>query len=173
MSFTLASFFLFTWVGNLFHNFKVKIVPVAVTILEAVKGAEDNGVVDAITKALDSAFGTKLFEAGNAILVAGITKALAAFLAIEDLPATPTEADITKFSQDVLTAIADKKATDSIPGQTYSNLVAQIYTALDALITHVKADGGKVTAGEIISAAETVYQQYLTDKANAEANAAE
>lgn len=161
----------FAWIGGLFHSLKVKIAPAIVGILEVAKGAEDSGVVDAFAKVIDQTFHTTAAENGNALLKKGINSGIAVFLAIEDLPDDPTEDQVQKFGEDVLTELAGKKAAQSIPGQVNTNLAAQLYVIIDKIYQGHKADGGKVTVGEIATAVEQEWQNYQDDLANAKANA--
>jgi len=161
---------LWTWLGGLFHHLKVKIAPAVVGILEVVKGAEESGVVDGLAKVVDQAFHTTAAENGNALLKKGINSALAAFLAIEDLPDNPTEDQVQKFGKDVLTAVAGKKAAQSIPGQVNVNLGAQLWVIIDKIYQGHKADGGKVTAAEIITAVQEAWQDLQDDIARAKAD---
>lgn len=160
---------LWTWIGGLFHHLKVKIAPAIVGLLEVIKGVEESGVVDGLAKVIDQAFHTTAAENGNAILKKSINSALATFLAIEELPDNPTEEQLQLFGQNVLTAIAGKKAAQSIPGQVNVNLGAQLYVIIDKIYQGHKIDGGKVTAGEIAKAVEEAWQDYQDDLARAKA----
>jgi hypothetical protein len=161
---------LWTWIGGIFHSIKVKIAPAIVGILEVIKGAEDSGVVDAIAKVIDQTFHTTAAENGNAILKKAVISGIAVFLAIEDLPDNATEAQVQTFGQNLLTALAGKKATQSIAGQVNVNLGAQIYTIIDKIYQGHKVDGGKVTVQEITIAVEEAWQDYQKDLAAAQAN---
>lgn len=164
---------LWTWIGGLFHSLKVKISPAIVGILQIVKGIEDSGVVDGIAKVIDNTFHTTAAENGNALLKKAVNSALATFLAIEDLPDNPTEEQVQKFGKDVLTAVAGKKAAQSIPGQVNVNLGAQLYVIIDKIYQGHKVDGGKVSAGEIATAVEEAWQDFQNDLARAKQAAAD
>lgn len=155
-----------TWLGNIFHDVKVKLAPIIVGILQAVKGGETSGVLPAIANAL-SPITKGLSVTVNNLLSANINNALAAFLGIEALTSSPTEAQLDAFGLLVMTAIEGKKATEDVKGQTNVLLGAILYTTIANTIGADKIADLKVTAGQIATDVEESYVDWQTQEAAA------
>lgn len=157
---------IWTWISGIFHDAKVKLAPVVVGILEVLKGGETSGVLPAIAQALSGV--TKgLSVTINNLVMANINNALAAFLALEQLPANPTTAQLEAFGTAVLTAIEGKKATQTVTGQVNVDLGAILYTTIANTIGADKVANVKVTAGQIAVDVETAYAQWVASEAAA------
>lgn len=131
--------------------------PIAVTITEAVKTILANPLTGLLENIIDSIAGTSIaVDAANAIS-AQIPKILAAELAIEGLPVSPTPADILAFEQRVIAAF-DINADNS---RLYTVLGAQIYGILNTTLT----SGKPITFAVLVADIETAYQDYQKDLA--------
>lgn len=163
-------FFLFKWISDAWHTLKVKIAPAIVGILELLQNAETTGLMDGISKAIDSITKGHIAENVNAIIKANIAKGIATFLAIEDLPDNPTADDIQKFQTDITNALISKKAQQSVPGEVISNFGVQLFTIIQNAIGAANSvEGGGLSFVKIAAAVEEAWQAYQTDLANAQA----
>lgn len=161
---------IWTWLGNIFHDVKVKIAPAIVAVLNVVQGLETVGIVDGVAKVIDTYFKTKLAEDANALVKANILNQIALWTGVAKLSADSTEADIKAFDDAVLAAVVSKKAAQSVPGQVVDELGAQIFTIVKATITADKVHETSVTNAEIVGDLEAAWQALQTDIANAQAN---
>ncbi len=155
------------WFGKLVHSFKVSVAPMVVSILEAVQGLEDTGLIPGLAKIIDAATGGKGAETINADLKAALPNAIAAFLAVEGLPANPTPQQEKDFETAILNAVVSKKAQQSVPGQVISTLGIQIYDLIKKIVAD-HADGSAVKAAEIVAAVEEAWSDYQADLAAAQ-----
>ena len=148
---------------RVFTSIKNNADKVAIAITEAVKTALNSGVVDFIVRIVDNAL-PQLHDLPATVVAKireVIPKVLAAELALQGLPDSPTADDILKFEQNILTAfgVHDQKS------KLYTTLAAQIY---DIIKTDVDA-GTKLTFAELVKDVDQAYQDYLKDKADAAA----
>lgn len=135
----------------------VKIVPLAVTIVEAIKTAEANGILTVVANVLSSITDNISVEV-NTFINAQIPNVLAALLAIEGLPANPTEAQIEAFENSIVTAIGGKSALAK--SQLWTELAAQLYILIEG---QLQTSGGTLTYAQIVADVEAGYTQYLAD----------
>jgi hypothetical protein len=157
---------IWTWIDGIFHGAKIKLAPIVVGILQVLKGGETSGVLPAIAQAL-SGITKGLSVEINTLLTNNINNAIAAFLALEQLPANPTTAQLEAFGTAVLTAIEGKKATQTVTGQVNVNLGAILYTAIANTIGADKIANLKVTVGQIAIDVENAYAQWVASEASA------
>jgi hypothetical protein len=147
------------WLGHIFHNLKVKVAPVVVSILESVKGLEDTGLLPALASILDkSTHGVS--STINATLQKGITLGIASFLGIEGLPDSPTEADLLTFNDKVMAAVAEAKLKFPTKGEFWSKFGAHLYQIISDTIGPDNVHDGQGTYAKIIKAVEDAYQSY-------------
>lgn len=157
---------IWTWIGGIFHDAKVKVAPVVVGILQVLKGGETSGLLPAIAKAL-SGITDGLSVQVNTLLTNNINNAIALFLGLELLPATPTVAQLDAFGLAVLTTVEGKKATQDVAGQVNVNLGAILYTTIANTIGADKVANLKVTAGQIAIDVEESYVTWVASEAAA------
>lgn len=118
----------FKWLFGVIAKGAKAEAPIAVTITEAVKTILANPAAGFLENIIDSVTGTSIaVDAANAVN-AIIPKILAAELAIEGLPDSPTDSDILAFEQRVLAAFNIKSNNSRL----YTTLGAQIYGILQA-----------------------------------------
>lgn len=157
---------IWTWFEKVFDEAELKVNRVVVSILQAVQGLEDSGVLPFIAKILDKATGHLSTEINEGVKKA-VTAGLVTELAIAGLPANPTEQDIKDFDSRVISAFAGKKAAQSMPGQVVSQLGAQLYNIIHTSIG--QAVGKPLTCAVIITDIEQGFQDFLQDEASANA----
>lgn len=160
---------LWTWLGGIFHNVKVKISPVIVGVLNVVAGLEDSGVMDGIAKVVDATFKTSLAEDVNTLVKNNVRQQLAVWLGIEDLSADATDDQIKAFDTAVVNAYLSKKAAQSIPGQVAQQLGVQLFDIIKKTVGDAKVSEKSVTAAEIGADIEEAYQDLQADLAAAQA----
>lgn len=160
---------LWSWLGNIVHDVKVKVAPLVVGILQVIKSGEDSGVLPAIAKVLSPITGT-LSVAANNLVQANVNKQLALWLGIETLSATPTAEEEAAFATALYNAFASKKASETVKGQVETELGVQIYNVIATTIGYDKVHNLKVTAGQIATDVEEVYQDLQDDLAAAQAS---
>ena len=149
------------WIGKELTDVEVKVAPVLVSAIEAIRTAEADGVLPAISKALSPITGGLSVTINNDV-EAGIPGALAAALGIEALPADKTAEQLTAFGQSVITAIAGQNA--AVKGAPYTKTVAQFIILLQ---TSGATPGGQ-TLGKTITDVEEAYadmEQNIADAA--------
>lgn len=140
------------WFASVFSDIKLHIAPLVVTILEGIKSAEDDGVLPAIAAALDQVSGHLSTEI-NTFLQKQIANALAAAVAVEGLPDSPTVDDIKAFEARVFTAIGAQKLI--APGQNWTTFGAEVFVLISDA---VKASNGHLTYAVIIGLIESSFQ---------------
>lgn len=154
---------IWTWLAKIWTDIKIKVGPLVVGILHVIQGAEDSGIVDGIAKVIDDATKTKIAEDANAELKVVVLDGIAVELAVDKLPANPTDADVKAFESAIVTAVAGKKAV-GVKGKAVLDLGVQVYDIVQkTLAAHV--DGTKVTAQEITTDVEDAYQDWQADLA--------
>jgi|GEM_PF-2812010 len=143
------------WLKKVFAEIK-DFAPVAVSITEQIKAALDSGAVGFLAKVIDGLTHSQIAEDVIAVIEQYLPKVLAVELAIEGLPANPSDADIAAFEQRILAAfnVTDNKS------KLYTTLAAQIYGLLKAAL---EANAGKLTFAQIVALIEQAYQDYLDD----------
>lgn len=156
---------IWTWIGGIFHTIKVKVAPVIVSILEVIKGAEESGVADAISKFIDDALKTHIAEDINAQVKKRIYDAIALFLGIEGLPDSPTPDQIKAFVAVATQALAGKVAAESVKGKVYQDFGIQLYTIIQSQVDAAKLSNNPVTANQIAGDIEEAYQDYVAAEA--------
>lgn len=131
--------------------------PAAIVITEAIKTILANPVAGFLESIIDSVTGTQIaVDAANEINSI-IPKILAAELAIEGLPDSPTQADILAFEQRVMAAFNIKSDNSRL----YTVLGAQIYGILNTT-----AQSGKpITFAILVADVEAAYEDYKADLA--------
>lgn len=153
------------WFAKVFKAVKTDGAKIAVAITEGIQGALKSGVVAALADLISGIFpGVKgLPQEIVADLNIWIPKILAAELAIEGLPDSPTEQDILAFENRVLAAfgVHDDKS------KLYTVLASQIYGILKK---HVDA-GEAFTFASLVADVEEAYALYKQDVADQEAGA--
>jgi hypothetical protein len=157
---------IWTWLGGIFHDVKVKLAPIIVGLLQILKGGESSGILPLLANAL-SPITKGLSVAANALLMTNINNQLALWLGIEQLPASPTLAQEEAFGLLVLTAIEGKKATQTVAGQVNVDLAAILYNTIANTVGADKIANLKVTAGQIAIDVEQSYQQWVASEAAA------
>jgi hypothetical protein len=90
-------------------------------------------------------------------------------LGIETLTASATAAQITAWEQTVISAIASKKAIQTIKGQVLTTLGGQIFADVQAILAANKVAGTSFTLAQGIGEVEKAYQEYVADEAAATA----
>lgn len=163
---------IWTWIGGIFHSIKVKVAPVVVSILEVIKGAEESGVADAISKFVDGVLKTHIAEDVNALIKKNIYTAIAAFLGLEGLPENPTDDQIRAFVALATTALAGKVTAESIKGKVYQDFGIQLYDIIKREVDASKLSHNPVTANQIAIDIEEAYQDYVAAQAQIAADAA-
>lgn len=150
------------WFAKAFKSIKTDGAKIAVAITEGLQTALKSGVVAAIADLIGGIFpNVKNLPAEIvADLEKLLPKILAAELAVEGLPDSPTQQDIADFESRVLAAfgVTDNKS------KLYSTLAAQIYGIIQS---HVGA--GSYTFAELVADVEQAYQDYVADKAEQDA----
>lgn len=151
------------WFGKLFHGVKVHLAPIIVALFQSIKTAEDSGILDAAAKAIDAKTGHLAGDI-NAGLKKALPIALATSLGIENLPDSPTEADITTFENNVRKAVTDAGIKLSIPGQVWLDIGPKIYSHLQDVIGKANVANVAVTAQDMAGAIEDSYKDYQTEQ---------
>jgi hypothetical protein len=149
------------WFAEAFVDIKTDIAPVLVSVIEAVRTAETDGILPAIANALSPLTKGLSVEVNNKI-IAGIPGALAVALGIEGLPTNPTAAQVTAFCDAAVTAIAGKEA--DVKGSAYTTTVGQFYILIE---TSLESKIG-LTVGAMIEDVEEAYadlEQNIADQA--------
>lgn len=152
-----------SWLKKVFTSIERDVAPIAVAITEALQQSLKDGTAGFIAKMVETIFPQVhgLPEQVVAILQKTVPKVLAAELALEGIPANPTEADILAFEQKVLGAfaIADNKS------KLYTTLASQIYGDIQTYI-----GGPSHKFADIVAMVEQAFQQYKDDVAQIEGN---
>jgi hypothetical protein len=151
-----------TWFAKLFKWAKVDAAKIAVAITEGVQTALKSGVVGALADAISAVFPNVKHLPQDVVdeLQKWIPKVLAAELALQGLPDNPTEQDILDFENKVMAAfgVHDNKS------KLYTTLGAQVYGILKKY-----SEGTSPTFAQLVLDLEEAYQDYLKDKAEADA----
>lgn len=163
---------IWTWLGGILHDIKIKVAPLIVGIIEAVKAAETSGILPAIATVL-APITKNLSVTINNLVQANINTQLAVWLGIEGLPANPTEAQELAFSNAVAVAYEGKKAAETVNGQVEQELGVQLYNIIVKTVGADKVAGTNVTANQIAGDIEEAYQDYVADQAAAAAAASD
>src|SRR5579872_19426 len=141
------------WLKNAFKYIETDADKIAISVTEGLKTAFVNGTLGFIANILDGLTHSQVPTEVVTFIGANVDKLLATELAIQGLPANPTEADILAFEQAVLKAfsvVSDKS-------KLYTTLAAQIYG-----IIKTQADASvKFTFAQLVIDIETAYQDYL------------
>jgi hypothetical protein len=161
---------LWSWLGGIFHDVKVKVAPLVVGILSVIDAGETSGVLPAIAKILSPITATLSVTINN-LVQANVQKQLAIWLGVENLSANPTPAQEQTFAAALVAAFASKKASATVKGEVEQALGVQIYNIIATTIGADKVADLKVTAAQIGEDVEESYQDLLTDLANANATA--
>lgn len=152
------------WLKKAFTSVEHSIAPIAVAITEGVQTALKNGTADFLANLVEAIFPQVhgIPEEVIATLKNTIPKVLAAELAIEGIPDSPTEADILAFEQKVLAAfgVHDNKS------KLYTVMASQIYGDLQA---YVKGPSHKFA--DVVKVIEQAFIQYKQDVADLAASA--
>ena len=159
---------LWSWLGGIFHDVKVKVAPLVVGILTVIKTGEADGLLPAIAKVLSPITATLSVTVNN-LVQKNINTQLALWLGIEDLSSNPTPAQETAFATALVAAFAAKQTAATVKGQVEQALGVQIYNIIATTITADKVANIKVTAAQIGADVEEAYQDLQTDLANATA----
>lgn len=145
------------WFAKTFSSVLQDADKIAIAITEGFKTAMVTGVVGWIAELLDGLTKSQVPTEIVTLIQNNIDKVLAAELAIQGLPASPTAADILTFEQAVLKAFGVTSSTSKL----YTTLAAQIYGIIQA-----QAQAGtKFTFAELVDDVEAAYQDYLADQA--------
>lgn len=145
------------WISKVFNDALRDADQIAIVTTEAVKTALVNGVAGFIAEVLDGLTKSQVPTEIVTLVQNSIDKILAVELAIQGLPANPTEADILAFEQSVLKAFN----VTSDKSKLYTTLAAQIYGIIK---TQAEA-GSSFTFAQLVSDVESAYADYLTDQA--------
>lgn len=137
-----------------------KLIPLAITLTEAVKTAEGDGLLPAVAETVDAATGTVIATDVNATIIADLPTVLADELTVPALIANPTPAEAQAFATTITTAIAGK--APSAQSQFYSTFAVQVY---DLIYNAVHGNPSPLTFAQKIALIEAGYQDYLADKA--------
>lgn len=145
-----------TWLKKAFGTIENSADSVAISITEDIKGALASGVLGFLANVIDALTKSNIAAEVVSILEAKIPEILAVELAIQGLPANPTQADILTFENAILKAfsVTDEKS------KLYTVLAAQIFGIIQTTVNNTP---GKFA--DWVSAVETAYQDYLTDQA--------
>lgn len=162
---------LWTWLGGIFHDAKVKVAPLVVGILSVIKTGEVSGLLPAIAKVLSPITATLSVTVNN-LVQTNINSQLALWLGVENLTTNPTPAQETAFATALVAAFATKQTAATVKGQVETELGVQIYNIIATTIGADKVANIKVTAGQIATDVEEAYQDLQTDLANASATPA-
>lgn len=130
--------------------------PVAIVITEAVKTILASPTAGLLESIIDSVTGTGIAVSAANAINAKIPGILAAELAIEGLPANPTQADILAFEQRVMAAFN----ISSDNSRLYTVLGAEIYGIINA------QSGKPITFAILVADIEQAYQDYQKDLAD-------
>ena len=144
------------WFAKTFSSALQDADKIAITVTEAFKNAMVTGVVGWVAEILDGLTKSNVPTEIVTLIQNNIDKVLAAELAIQGLPASPTAADILAFEQSVLKAFGVTSSTSKL----YTTLAAQIYGIIQAKVQA----GTKFTFAELVDDIEAAYQDYLTDQ---------
>jgi len=148
-----------------FHNFKKNALNVAISITEAVKTTSEGALFTTLATVIDEALKTHVASDVLSIIHSASLKLLAAELAVEGLPDNPTEADILEFEKRVFEAISGQSTFGQ--SKLWTTFASQMYGIIqERLATDTD---GKYTFAEIVEDIEKAYQQFVKDKADAEA----
>lgn len=139
--------------------FKVKVVPLAIIIVEEIKGAEANGIIPAIATALSTVTKGLSIEA-NVAINAAIPGILAGLLGIQGIPANPTPAEYIAIENEFAVAIAGKTVSDRT--ELWTMLAVQLYKLISTAIG-AQPTGTPLTFAQIVALVEAGFQQYQQD----------
>jgi hypothetical protein len=155
---------LWTWLAKIFKSVKTDAAKIAVVITEDVQTLLKTGLAGELAKAISAIFPNvkNLPQEVVDTLQKTIPKILAAELALQGLPDNPTEQDILDFERKVLEAFSVHDSKSKL----YTTLGAQVYGIL-----YEYAHGKKLTFANLVVDLEEAYQDYLRDKAEADAEA--
>lgn len=129
---------------------------IAIAVTEGVKTALLDGALGFVADILDTLTKSQIPTEIVSLIQANIYKVLAVELAIEGLPANPSQAQIQAFEEAVLNAfglVSDKS-------KLYTTLAAQIYGIIQAQAN----SGTKFTFAQLVSDVEKAYTDYLADQ---------
>lgn len=155
----------FAWLKKAFSFAQKEAAPVVVSVLEAVKAGEDDGILPAIASVLDHAT-NGLSVTINDELKKDTVKVISVALALEVPTDMSDAAAIEKWEASVIQAWTQKTAL-GIKGQVITTLGAQLY----ALFAPVFEPGGTgITFAVIADKIEQAYQDYLADVTAANAD---
>lgn len=135
---------------------------VAIAVTEGVKTALVSGTLGFIAEILDGLVKSNVPTEIITLIQNNIDKILATELAIQGLPASPTQADILAFEQRVLAAFGVTSAKSKL----YTTLAAQIYGIIQAQAQ----SGTTFTFAELVTDIEQAYQDYVADQQDPSSN---
>lgn len=147
-----------TWFAGAFKTVETDADKIAIAVTEGIKTALVSGVAGFIAEILDGLTKSQVPTELVTLVQNNIDKLLAVELAIQGLPASPTEADILAFEQEVLKAFS----VTSDASKLYTTIAAQVYG-----IIKTQADSGtKFTFAQLVEDVEEAYRDYQTDIAD-------
>ena len=143
------------WFAKAFSNIQKDAAPAAVAIVEEIQTLLKSGVATFIESTLDTMLKSGLPTQIANTIAAALPKILADLLAIEGLPASPTDVQLTAFSQAVLAAwgVNDNKS------KLYTTLGAQII----GIIRANTIPGQSFTFAVLVNDLESAYQDWQND----------
>lgn len=144
------------WLKKVFTEGLQDADKIAISVTEGVKTALVDGIAGFIADVLDGLTKSNIPTEIVTLLQNNISKILAVELAIQGLPANPTQQDILTFEQSVLAAFN----VTSDKSKLYTTLAAQIYGIIQAQL------GGqtKLTFAQLVVDVEQAYSDYVTDQ---------
>jgi uncharacterized protein (DUF2267 family) len=143
------------WFAKAFKNIQTDAAPVAVAIVEELQTLLKSGVATFLENVLDTMLKSGVPTAIANAISAALPKILADLLAIEGLPTSPTDVQLTAFSQAVLAAWGINDNTSKV----YTTLGAQII----GIIRANTAPGQKFTFAVLVADLEQSYQDWQAD----------
>ena len=149
-------------IGGIFKDIQTHVAPVAVTIVEAIKGLSDAGILSDVATVI----GGVLPKAIVTLIQAELPKILADLLAIEGLPANATPDQIKAFTDAIITSFASKSFQEK--SELYTKLGVQVYNLIETQVNANPANAS-LTFAQIVAIIEESYQAYLADQADAAA----
>lgn len=147
------------WFSKIFKSVQQDGDKIAIVITEDVQEALKSGVVDGLAGVISAVFPSvkNVPEEVVGYLKVLIPKLLASELAVEGLPADPTEADIQAFIQRVLAAFNVNNNNSKL----WTTLASQVYGLLQ---TYINAP--TQSFADLVKVVEQAYIDYVQDQAN-------
>jgi len=143
------------WLKGVFGSVGQSADSIAIVITEQIQSALKSGVAGFLATVIDGLTKSNVGDEVLNLLKKYIPEVLAVELAIQGLPANPTEADILAFEQRVLAAFGVTDNTSKL----YTTVAAQLYGRLqEALLDK------KLTFAECVAIVEGTYQDYVGDQ---------